>query len=224
VNEPSPLPGADSPAARWFVAELVRTPRLAHHPTCSCYDHHLLRIGRLSLCLGCTCLTLGFLTATAVALNDLAFLQRVGPWRLIGLGMALYLPALVQPFWQRKAFKVVSRFLLGGAIACLAFASLFLLPWDPTGWLLRAIFVVVFALVWKATQRLRRRYTPNPCERCPHGSWPFCRGHHERVCALVAELRRRARPEDQPFVDLMAALAGLQSTPDRVELVTLPRR
>src|SRR5207248_10536129 len=111
------LRGADSPAARWFIRQLFRVPRLAHHPICRCFDNHLIRLGSLALCLGCTCMALGASTGLTLlgwlCSQYWADVQAIGGWGFIAIGVGLYAPALVQPFAQHKPFKMVSRFLLG---------------------------------------------------------------------------------------------------------------
>jgi hypothetical protein len=135
--------------------------------------------------------------------------------------VVLYLPALVQPFVQRKALKVISRLLLGASVSCLWYAAAVLLPWDACGVLLRGVFVAVFCATWRLTQRFRASRTPRPCERCPDGVWPFCAGNRPRLAELFAGLEARARPEDRPFVDLAAALVGLRESGGRVELLAI---
>ena len=116
---------------------------------------------------------------------------------MIGLGLTLFSPTLVQPFVQVKPFKVISRFLLGVSIVLLWYVGLFLLPWTPFGLFLRLVFVVVFILTFRATNKWRSRKTADPCKRCPFGVYPFCKGNQVKVNALITELERRACPEDR---------------------------
>jgi hypothetical protein len=218
------LPGADSPAAKWFVAQLCHTPRFAHHPTCRCYDNHLIRVGATALCLGCTCLAMGATIAIAI-LGSLCWqywteLVAIGTWPFVWLGVALYAPALVQPFVQRKSFKIVSRFLLGVAVPCLWFGAIVLLPRDAWGMVLRGVFLLVFWRTYHITQWFRARYTSSACERCSEGAYPFCRDNRDRMISLLDELQARARPEDHQFVDFAAALAGLNDSVN-VEVMSL---
>jgi hypothetical protein len=148
-------------------------------------------------------------------------LKHLGTWWLVAVGVALYAPALAQPFVQKKAFKIVSRFLLGVAIVCLWYAALVLLPLDVGGVALRGLFVAVFVMTWHLTQRFRARWTARPCDRCPDGVYPFCLGNRPRLAALFAGLQNRARPEDRPFVDLVASIAGLRQGQDRIELMAI---
>src|SRR5438445_4423630 len=96
------LPGSGSPAACWFIAELFRVPRLAHHPTCRCFDNHLIRLGSIALCLGCTCMALGASVGLAtlgwLSLENWAEVKLIGTWGFIGIGIGLYGPTLIQPF------------------------------------------------------------------------------------------------------------------------------
>ena len=162
--QPLSLPGSESPAARWFLGEAFRVSRQAHHPLCRCYDNHLLRFGRYAVCLGCACMGAGAVATGAVlawlSSAHFATLAQWGVWRLVALGVAFYLPALAQPFVQKKTFKVVSRFLLGMAVSCLWFAALVLLPRNVAGMALRGVFVVVFWATWRATQRFPRPDAP----------------------------------------------------------------
>lgn len=218
------LPGADSLAARWFISQLFRRKRLAHHPTCRCFDNHLIRFGSVALCLGCSCLALGALAGVIVLTwltwTQFDVLQSFGVWNMVGIGVGLFLPTISQPFIQRKLFKIASRLALGLSIACLWYGALVLLPLNTAGHILRGIFALIFWLTYHLTQRWRRRYTLNPCDHCPHGVYPFCEGNRERLGVLLNELRQRALSEDQTFVDIVSAMSGVEVHGINVEVMS----
>jgi hypothetical protein len=192
------------PAVEWFLGEISRLAPLAHHPTCPCYSHHVLRIRGRYLCLGCACL-LGGITAGLCTLG-----LRLAGWAGghggsgvtgdIAVGLGLFLPTLVQPFVQAKLFKAASRFALGVGIVWLWQAAVLKLPLSAAGFLLRAVFVVVFCAVFRWAQRFRKRFTPAPSDSCPAGRYPFCAGNRVRVAALLPTLRGRATGDDALFV------------------------
>lgn len=205
-----------SSAGRRFMDSLSSIPRFAHHPDCPCYDSHVLRIGGHVLCLGCTCMAAGMIVATCL-LGAVWISGLRGPvgWPAacggISLGLALYLPTLVQPFWQRKAFKMSARLLLGVAVVVLLAAGLLLSPWNLAGIGFRCGFITTFWLVYRATLRYREMFTPDPCDRCSPAVYPFCVGNRNRVVASLAELKQAAGPEDAEFVAFASALAGERS-------------
>src|SRR5439155_19313669 len=96
-----------------------------------------------------------------------------------------------------------------------------LMPWGGWGLLLRGMFVLIFSQSYRGSQRFRARFASSPCEGCSEGVFPFCRDNRQRLVALVKELRTRARPEDQGFVDFAGALAGLQEIGAGIEVVSL---
>lgn len=183
-----------------FRRRLFAYPPLAHHPTCRCYDGHLLRFGPVALCLGCTLLGVG------VVLGLIAFplLAPLGGLRLFLLALALFLPTLVQPFVQVKAVKAASRLLLGASVPLMWFAAWLLPPWDAAGVVVRLGFVALFAAVYRFSTWLRKRYTPRPCDTCPHGRYPLCEGNRSRVERLLSELRR----DDPDMAQRVAALVA----------------
>jgi len=214
-----------SQAGRRFMDLLFAFPRFAHHPDCSCFDAHVLRIGQLVLCLGCTCLAAGALSATVILF--LLFLSHGIPSGWHGtiayavMGICFYAPTLIQPFCQRKPFKIMSRFLLGAATAVLSVAGLVLPPLDAIGFAARVAFVVIFRLVYMATLRQRAQWTPDPCSRCGNSVYPFCQDNRPRVISLVSELRQQAGPEDAAFVAFAAALAGEDTAGASVDVTTM---
>ena len=121
-------PLLNRPHADWFFRELARQPRFAHHPTCDCYDNHLIRLGKFAFCLGCTSLVFGALLAsiTLALLASVYFMPTflTSLPHVWCLGVVLYLPTLVQPFLQSKSLKIFSRTLLGIAI-------IYRYPWEP---------------------------------------------------------------------------------------------
>jgi hypothetical protein len=155
----------------------------------------------------------------AIALRRLDLLHAIGSWRLLSLGVLLYLPALGQIVIQYKPYKIVSRFFLGGAITTLWFAAMVLLPPTAGGLLQRLIFAGVFALVWKVTLIVRSRRAKNPCHSCRGAAFPLCHDHLCRSASLVDELVRDARAADAPFVTL---IRQLQSGCGDVEFEVIP--
>ena len=214
-----------SRAARRFMDSLFAFPRFAHHPDCSCFDAHVLRIGQLVLCLGCTCLAAGALSATAILL--LLFLSHGIPSGWHGTiayavtGICFYAPTRIQPFCQQKSFKISARFLLGIATAVLCVGGLVLPPLDATGYAARVAFVVIFRWVYTATLKQRAKWTPDPCSRCVNSVYPFCQDNRPRVISLVAELRQQAGTEDAAFVAFAAALAGDDTLGASVDVTTM---
>ncbi len=219
------VPAFESDAARWFMGQLFSVPRLAHHPPCRCFDNHVLRIGRFVLCLGCTCVTCGAsVTALALAWLCMARFAAVRDFGTLGFvlaGLGFFFPTIIQPFWQWKPFKMLARFMLGVSIVLLWFGAMFLLPVSIAGILLRVIFLFVFVAVFRATQWLRIRAAHDPCHACEGMAYPLCRDHRRRLGPLLAQLQRKARPEDAPFVAFAQALAAEDGADTSIEILTL---
>lgn len=190
-----------SPALRRFARRLFAHPPLAHHPTCRCYDAHLLRLGPLAVCLGCTCLGLGAV-AGLLACPTVADL---GPLAVFLLGVVLYLPTLAQPFVRAKPFRAVSRLMLGASLPLLWFGGFALPPLTAAGFGARLGFVLLFAAVFRVSLWMRARFTPRPCDACPHGRYPLCEGNAGRVARLLAELRSVAPDAADRAAALVAA-------------------
>ncbi len=203
-----------SPAAVKFMEGLSSVPMFAHHPTCDCYSAHLLRFGSFALCLGCTCMMFGGLIATtaigtwcicSVTLIPIGWKASFGT---AAIGVMLYLPTLIQPFWQYKPFKIGSRMLLGAAIPVLAMGGWLMPPLGVIGILYRGFFLVAFLAVLRATLNYRSRFTPNPCTRCLPAVFPFCNGNRPRLAALLADLQASSGSDDADFLSFATALVN----------------
>jgi hypothetical protein len=157
-----------------LIRQLCQVPPLAHHPTCSCFDHHLIRVAGIPLCLGCTSTAAGLILGSTLLLLSAASLQRPGWPSLILIGICLYLPTLAQPFFQTRLFKIASRTCLGIAVVLLWFGGMVLVPTDVLGITLRLAFLAVFFSVIVLTWVYRRLYTPDPKVRCGSACFPFC--------------------------------------------------
>ena len=189
--------------AKWFFDRLNNTSKLSHHPICSCYDHHLIRIGRLNLCLGCTALTSGvffsILAVVGLYAADMIPASCLDPLIVLFAGCCCYLPTLAQPFLQTKTFKLFSRAMLGCGITLMWIAIIFLIPWVATGLILKVICCAIFVLVFKTTLRYRNKFTPDPAKTCDKGCYPLCSGnkvHHRRI---LKELERRVGTHAQLY-------------------------
>jgi len=141
-------------------------------------------------------------------------LKEIGIWKLIGLGVLLYLPSLGQLFIQSKPYKIASRTALGMAVVILWFGAIVLLPVSLSGFALRGTFIVTFVGVWKATLWARSRHVNNPCIGCSLGVFPLCRDHLIRSKSLLNDLQRDSRAEDAPFIDFIIKLRDGAKTAD----------
>lgn len=192
-----------------LIRELCKLSSLAHHPDCKCFDNHLIRIGRLALCLGCTSLSIGLCLGSTIINLAAAFhpiaIVRVGCLGHVLAGLICFAPTLVQPHWQKKWFKIVARCMLGVAIVFLWFGPLVLLPETLNGVALRGVFVVVFFAVAAATLAIRKRKSQDLWKCCESGGFPFCNENLRRKQFLFAGAKSRV-------VDADAVLAGILAT------------
>lgn len=159
----------------------------AHHPHCERFRHHLVWLGARPLCLGCTCMAAGapFGVGLAALLGVESF---AGAWALALT--CLLLPTALQPFIQRKPFKMAARACAGAfcgayGVMCGGLAVL-------SNWLVLAGCVVLFGVLAKGLLGLRARFPNNPCVACPLGAYPTCSWNMERLLAGADPLLREA--------------------------------
>lgn len=148
----------NSPAFLEFITQLGRVPLLAHHPTCKYYHNHVIWLGKLPLCLGCSMMGCGMAAGTLL-IPHWQFVKNLPFYVLLCFGVLLYIPALLQIRIQLKAYKLFARFLLGFSVVCLVYAGLCLTPLSLTGWVLKLGFLANFYLVWNLTLKMRSRYS-----------------------------------------------------------------
>jgi hypothetical protein len=185
-----------------FTRKLEWIPSLAHHPTCHHHAHHLIWVGRLPLCLGCTMMTSGII-AGILLLFQLDILTTLPFQYLLSIGVLLYFPAIAQIWIQRKPYKLIARFLLGISVVFLMYAGLWLIPWSVVGWGMRLGFLIIFRTVWKLTLKLRSRNSRSPCNHCPDGRFPVCAYTAPRIPKLAEQYfaqSRHCNPEADEFV------------------------
>ena len=199
----------NSKQAEWFFRRLQSTPRFAHHPTCKCYENHLLRIAGHPICLGCLCVSMGvslallFLCTTYAYSVQPPFLRSCF-WTEM-MGVILFLPTLVQPFAQLKPYKIISRISLGIAIVLLWHGAIFLLPFNVIGILLRTVFLLVFVFTFRLALAYRKRLTPEPSVCCSHERYPLCDGNKQFTEKVYRELCSRSDPND-PFLPIARSI------------------
>lgn len=152
------------------LSRIGRLQPLAHHPDCYRYDHHLIRVGARSFCLGCTCMGIGI----SLGLAAFAFLRESDARALLASGALLTAPTLLQPYLQWKPYKVLARTLLGGGSALFVATTIFALPLTLAGVGWRASMALIFAAIYRLLSQLRLRRLDDPCSHCSHGSKPFC--------------------------------------------------
>jgi hypothetical protein len=162
----------------------------AHHPHCDRYSHHLIWIGRRPICLGCMSAAIGALLGLLAAFSITWANVSVGAWAL-GHLLALS-PTAVQPWVQRKYFKMWSRALLGATVVSYSVTGALLIrvPVNRPLWLL--LMALMFWAVYAALCRLRDSQTDDPCEACPLGRYPTCDWNLPRLLqdpAIDPELR-----------------------------------
>jgi hypothetical protein len=222
LNDPflNPLVST-TPASQWFMRRFFSLPRFAHHPTCACFNHHLLRIGSTSFCLGCTCIGFGILiclaTLAAILWSHANLFQTLNPWTGILLGVILTGPTFGQPFCQRKWFKILSRSLLGAGFAILWLSAMALLPWNANGLILRGVFVLVFLLFFKLALRYRNVFTPNTVCQCVQNAYPYCPENRKRNERLFQRFKDIAGEEDLALMPVMEAMSKMSMFGEKKE-------
>lgn len=167
-------------AAEGFRAVLARAEPLpggqflpgAHHPHCERHHHHLVRVFGRPLCLGCTCLYSGMILGASASLA-LPWSALSPPAWLLACSL-LVLPTALQPWVQRRGFKLFARTALGVGVALywvgllgrleLPIDRLAAIAWG-TAW---------FAACVAALMKVRLRRMDDPCSRCPLGRYPTC--------------------------------------------------
>lgn len=155
--------------------------RFAHHPHCDRHIHHLIWMKGRPLCLGCTSMAAGIPIGLAVA--------ALVPWTDVTLlvwiiGHAMFVaPTAVQPFIQKKGFKIAARLLLGAATASYFLSGLFLQSYFSNAWVWRACVALAFTTGFMSLYKWRQKRINNPCETCPLGTFPTCDWNMPRLLA-----------------------------------------
>lgn len=170
----------------------------AHHPHCPRHDGHLLWVRGRPFCLGCACMGSGFVVGAAVSAavgHHLPF----APW--FGLHAALAAPTALQPWFQRKAFKIAARFGLGTATGSYLLGAVLFAPLpDPRLVTATLLLLICAGSAW-ALLRLRARRPNDPCATCPLGMFPTCSWNLPRLLETTTEpLLAEALREQAPSV------------------------
>lgn len=121
-------------------------------------------------------------------------LAALSTWAVLLVSAAMVVPTALQPFIQRKPYKMLARTLLGVGTALYTCTALWALSWNAVGLLERLAAGGVCLGVSRAMLALRERRLDNPCAACPHGQKPFC-GHYLPAFEEVA--RSAADPSDR---------------------------
>jgi hypothetical protein len=153
--------------------------RGAHHPHCPRHEAHLLWFWTRPLCLGCTCMGVGFLLGMCISLAGTLAPLALPSWLL--LHVLLVSPTAGQPWIQAKPFKILARTALGLASATWLFGPL---DGPRLGLPLLGEFAVagaVMGVLALGLLRLRERRPSNPCTACPLGTYPTCEWNLPRI-------------------------------------------
>lgn len=198
------------------LARLGRLPRFAHHATCPRYDHHLLRPFGVPLCLGCVCMYSGIAVTSLILLLSLEVASTLSYAIVIyAIALACCAPTFLQPFIQRRWFKIPARLILGAGLT-LSGAAVLAAPWSTAGHVARAAFLGVTLALYHLAQRLREKKMNNPCSACPWGAFPLCAHNLPGMRALLAD--PALDPEQRVFFEaLVAQLEPLARTPPSLE-------
>ncbi|WP_016950811.1 hypothetical protein [Anabaena sp. PCC 7108] len=190
-----------------FLSELQRIPYFAHHPSCKYYHNHLIWLGKVPLCMGCTMMSLGVIIGSLLIptfkLSQLPF-----EYVLI-IGVLLYIPAVIQTKVQIRSYKLLSRTLLGISVVFLIYAGLWLTPWSLIGVILRIGFVGIFLAVWQITLRLRVQRAKSPCDRCPQGRFPICGYTSGRIHKLSEKYLQTSDHDNHEMDEIIKAFQSL---------------
>lgn len=220
-------------ASKWFISNFFAIPRFAHHPTCKCYNHHLIRFNSYSFCLGCFSLGTGAILCIALAV--LAYIleptqvKGLNPWLVICIGNLLTTLTFIQPFFQKKWFKILSRASLGFGITALWLGSMCLLSWDSQGLILRCVFILVFLLMFKLSLQFRNNYTTKTVCNCGSNAYPYCPENQTRIKKLLKYYIKMASHKNDPMFPIIQGIAKAQefnnfiSLEDNISTLTIEK-
>lgn len=194
-----------------FINRLGMVPAFAHHPSCKYYHNHIIWLGKLPVCLGCSMMGCG-IGVGLLLIPHLGVLTALPFSVLLCLGVLLYLPAIFQIWIQKKAYKIIARFSLGISVVLLFYAGICLTSWSWFGWILKAGFLMVFYVVWKLTLKVRSEYSKSPCDNCPEGRYPICSYTISRIPQLANNYFAEADGTDPEADDFVTALKSVYST------------
>jgi hypothetical protein len=177
----------------------------AHHPHCKRHKNHLIWIFGHPLCLGCTCmysgLFLGSLLALTINWSSFSFFE----WVILHL--VLLVPTGLQPWVQKKFFKVVARLLLGISLGSYLLSGLFLYRGIFDFCIFKILVLIALFIGYKILISLRRLKPNDPCKSCPLGVYPTCEWNLPRLLAN----------NDDPLLREALIVRGAESTtPDRI--------
>ena len=207
INSPS-LP------SKWFFSKFFAIPFFAHHPTCKCFNHHLVRFGSYSFCLGCFSFGVGLIACIAFSLFNQIFrfmeLEFLNFLTIFFIGVFLIFPTFIQPFFQEKCFKILSRASLGFGVTSLWLWAIFLLSWDELGLTQRGIFILVFIFFFKLGLKFRNHFTIKTTCICGPNAYPYCPENQLRRDKLLQHYLKMASAKNDPMMPIIQALAMAQ--------------
>jgi hypothetical protein len=146
--------------------------RGAHHPHCDRHAHHVIWIRERPLCLGCTCMAAGLLIGCPAGLWIGTACSNWSAWFF--LHVLLVIPTAIQPWFQKRLFKMISRTLLGVSTASYLVGLAYSAPLPEPRFWVGAGLTIVFLLSARVLVWLRSFRPDDPCVACPLGTYPVC--------------------------------------------------
>ncbi len=102
----------------------------------------------------------------------------------------LMAPTFGQPFIQKKLFKVIAR--LGAGVFSGCFGVVVTRYAVDSRWWIVGELAVGYYIVFRFLLWLRKRYTHNPCDSCPLGTFPTCTWNMGRLLQGADDTLRKA--------------------------------
>lgn len=199
-----------------------RLKPLAHHPDCNRYDHHLIYIINKPFCLGCFSMATGSITSLLIFFvlpDESIFITYFFP-----ICLFLIIPTFLQPFIQKKLFKVISRSSVGFASGFYFLNLVVSMPYDAFNIILKLLLILFFILVTNLALFFRSKNMDNPCENCPYGIKPFCLHYlHEYESLLIRAIKSNDLENSSLLNGIILNIKSYSKNPDGiVEIEKLP--
>lgn len=151
----------------------------AHHPHCDRHHNHLIWFLGHPYCLGCICMYSGMIVGLPLAF--------VVEWSIVPFVIwlafhhILLIPTMIQPWFQKKWFKISSRLVLGINITSFLLTGCLYVSPSFSVWIFRLGIVMYFILMRRLLRVIRNRNTYDPCSDCPLGTFPSCEWNLPRL-------------------------------------------